>query len=599
MAADREQYLRSRIFRLVVMILFLILFGHLFVMMVQDHEEYSGQALKNREVRRRIRAPRGKIFDRDGRELVKNEFTANITVPADCLKSDANDSTFSRLVNWFDLPLEATRERLLEQQERGRSRLVIIPDAPMRQVIKVEERSRELPGVKVEIRTRRRYLAGSLMAHIIGFVGEVGKADLDTTLDVSGYRVGDMIGKQGIEATYEKILRGSYGEELVEINASGRVVMPGKKTLNPVQPGSDLKLSLSLPLQVAMEEILGDRNGCMVALSTRTGEVLAAYSNPSFNPNRLTGSISPEEWNDLISDPNKPFFNRIVQATYPPASLYKPITSLVALKHGIVGRETFLEPCLGGWNFGNRYFRCWKYGGHGPVDHVEAMVQSCDTYYYQLGQELDIDQLAAGARAFGLGRTCSGIFAAEVAGNIPDSQWYDRRFGPGGWTRGVLLNNAIGQGEVLVTPLQMALLAARIATSGRVPDPIFVISPPQTVVHPDPLPFAEGDLAWCRRVMSEVVARGTGKAAALEDIPVAGKTGTGQNPHGEDHAWFMCFAPADEPLVALAVIVENAGHGSTQAAPLARRWLEAYFHPESENEANPEKMNRNGEGGPR
>ena len=588
--------MRSRMFRLVVMILFAVLLVHLFVMMVTNHGKFESQALNNRQVSRRIRAPRGMITDRDGEILVKNVFTANITVPADCLKNDARDSTFTRLVRWFNLPPEATREKLREQRKRGRSRLVIIPNAPMPQVITVEERSRDLPGVRVETRTRRRYLFGPLLAHVIGFVGEVGEADLDTTDNVSGYKVGDMIGKQGIEAAYEEVLRGDYGKELVEINASGRIVRRVEKFLVPVLPGTDVQLSLSLRLQGAMAEILADKKGCMVALSTETGEVLAAYSNPSFDPNFMTGSISPAQWNALVGNPDKPFFNRIVQATYPPASLYKVVSSLTALKHGLVGRDTFLEPCLGGWSFGNRYFRCWKYGGHGPVDHVDAIVQSCDTYFYQLGQMLDIDQLAAGARAFGLGRPCSGIFAEEAAGNIPDSDWYDRRFGPGRWTRGVLLNNVIGQGEVLVTPLQIALLAARIASSGRVPDPIFVISPHQAVVHPDPLPFPEADLAWCRQAMRQVVARGTGKAAALANVPVAGKTGTAQNPHGEDHAWFMCFAPADEPSVALAVIVENAGNGSTEAAPLAGRWLEAYFQPLVEDPAGPGEMNRSEEG---
>jgi penicillin-binding protein 2 len=210
------------------------------------------------------------------------------------------------------------------------------------------------------------------------------------------------------------------------------------------------------------------------------------------------------------------------------------------------------------------------------LDHAGALAHSCDVFYYQLGLRLDIDDLAAGARAFGLGRAVTGIYSAEAAGNIPTAAWYDRRFGAGNWTRGVLLNNSIGQGEILVTPLQMALLAARLAVDGAVPGPTFVMGQDP---HEGPvtLPFASSHLAWIRRALRQVVDAGTGGAARLAGLPVAGKTGTTENPHGEDHAWFMCYAPADRPEVALAVILEHAGHGGAEAAPVAGAWLRAYF----------------------
>jgi penicillin-binding protein 2 len=386
-----------------------------------------------------------------------------------------------------------------------------------------------------------------------------------------------MIGKQGVEAALENRLRGVSGTKLEEVNASGRIV--GRRThwLKEVIPGSDVTLSLSLSHQHRMATAIGERTACGVALDTRTGEVLAAFSHPAFDPNRMTIPISAEHWNALVGDPDKPFFNRVVQATYPPASLYKPVTSLAGLRKGVIGTSTVLEPCLGGWHFGNRYFRCWKRSGHGLVDHTEAVVQSCDTYYYQLGLRLELDQLADAARSLGLGRTCTKVFADEAAGNIPDSAWYDRRFGKGKWTRGVLLNNSIGQGELLVTPIQMAVLVGRLATSGRMPDPVFVLNGHRRPSQPAALPFRERDLAWVRRSLELVVSEGTGKEAGLEEIAVAGKTGTAQNPHGEDHAWFMCFAPAQDPQVAMAVIVENAGSGSSEAAPVAGTWLKGYF----------------------
>lgn len=577
--SDRDLFLRRGLLRAVVIGLFLILIGNLFIMMVPRHAFYKDQALENRQVRFRVRAPRGRILDRDGVILADNMYIADITVPRGSLGEAGPDSTLSRLIRWFGLDPTVTVDRLRQQQQKRRAGpLVLVSNASMPQITAVEERERQLPGVRVDSRPRRRYLFGELFAHAIGYVGEVAQADLDTSGGDVGYRTGDMIGKQGVEAALEDVLRGQSGIKLEEVNASGRIV--GRKTvwLRDVTQGRDVQLSIALDLQHALAEAIGDRTACGVAIDVRTGEVLASYSNPSFDPNLMTVPITAEAWGDLANDPDKPFFNRVVQATYPPASLYKPVTSLAGLYNRVIRTTSVLEPCLGGWSFGNRYFRCWKRVGHGVVDHTMAIVESCDTFYYQLGLRLELDQLAAAARALGLGRTCThGVFADESSGNVPDTAWYNKRMGEGKWTRGVLLNNAIGQGELLVTPLQMGMLTARLATSGRVPDPVFVLNPATVRELPPSLPFTERDLAWVRSALEETVAAGTGKEAALDGIAVAGKTGTAQNPHGDDHAWFMCYAPADDPEVALAVIVENAGHGSSEAAPVAGRWLETYF----------------------
>ena len=509
-------------------------------MMVPRHAYYGGKALHNRQDRFRVRAPRGSILDRHGTVVADNKFIADITISRQCLGPAGPDSTLERLLAWFDLPREETLARLAQQLERRPGRLVLVANADMPQIAAVEERGRQLPDVRVEARARRRYAYNELLAHVIGYVGEVGQADLDTTGGIMGYRLGDMIGKQGVEAACEERLRGSHGLKLEEVNATGRIVGREPFWLVDVEPGADVTLSLSLPLQAKLAEVLGDRAACAVAILVPTGEVLAAVSLPSFDPNLLTVTISAEEWRRLADDPAKPFFNRIVQATYPPGSLYKPVTSLAGLQLNLIGPHSVLEPCNGGYQFGNRFFRCWKRAGHGSVDHVEAMVQSCDIFYYQLGLRLDIDQLAWAARAFGLGSRCSGIFPEEVAGNVPDTAWYDRRFGERRWTRGVLLNNAIGQGELLVTPLQMAVFAGRLASAGRMPDPVFVIDPAPRRLPPPALPFAPEHLRWAQNSLRAVVATGTGRGAALPGIAVAGKTGTAQNPHGEDHAWFMC-----------------------------------------------------------
>jgi len=572
----QAQQIRGRIFRSLACLLFGILMINLVGLMVVQHDYYKQRALKNRQVQFRVAAPRGRITDRDGIPLADNRFHSDITVAASCLGADGPDSTLQRLLVWFALPADETLADLREQRTQGRSRLTLVRGASMAQLVAVEERRATLPGVRVESRLRRRYLEGPLFAHVIGYTGEVDAEDLASAPAELDYRVGDTIGKQGIESAFERQLRGRAGVKLEEINASGRIVGRESLWLRPVTPGRDVALTLSLPLQAAMDSLVADRRGCGIALAVPSGEVLAAVSKPEFDPNLLTGVISAEQWRRLIDDPAKPFFNRIVQGTYPPASLYKAITSLAGLQAGVVGTESVLDPCPGGYQFGNRWFRCWKRDGHGTLDHAGALAHSCDVFYYQLGLRLDLAQLETAARAFGLGQRVTGIYPAEAPGLLPTAAWYDRRFGPGQWTRGVMLNNAIGQGEILSTPIQMALLAARLATDGAVPGPTFVRGQ-VPAVGPAELPFSAAHMAWIRRALRQVVDAGTGGAARRAGVPVAGKTGTSQNPHGEDHAWFMCYAPADAPEVAVAVLLENAGGGGAEAAPVAGEWLRQYF----------------------
>jgi len=566
---------RHAILRTIIIVAFAILVVNLFHLTVIRHQHYQDQALENRQDRFRVRAPRGRILDRDGNVLVANQYIADITVPRSCLTPVGPDSTLNRLIEWFGLDRWETLDRL-EQQAARKDQLVLVSDAAPSRIFTVEERGRELPGVKVVTRSRRQYLFGPLFTHAIGYVGEIGRSELDSTSTI--YAQGDYVGKLGVEESMEPVLRGVAGIKLEEVNAVGRIVGQKPVWLRDVVPGTDVEVTLSLRLQQRLAASMGDRPGCAVALDVRTGEVLAAYSSPAFDPNLMGASLSTAQWNELVEDPDKPLFNRIAQATYPPASLFKTVTSLAGLSGGHIGTGSALEPCGGGWTYGGRYFRCWKKGGHGWVDHTMAMMNSCDTFYYQLGMRLQVDELAAAARAFGLGARVTAELGDEVRGNVPDAAWYDKRLGKGKWTRGVLMNTSIGQGELLVTPIQMAVVAGRLASGGAMPDPTFVRSPARARRQPRPLPFRAEHLAWVREAMRRTVAEGTGRGARLKTVEVAGKTGTAQNPHGEDHAWFMCFAPATLPEVALAVIMENAGGGGAVAAPIAGDFLKAYFH---------------------
>jgi penicillin-binding protein 2 len=572
---DSDITVRHALLRTIIIVAFAILVVNLFQMTVIRHRFWQGQALENRQDRFRVRAPRGRIYDRDGALLAANLYIADITVPRKCLTPAGPDSTLNRLIEWFGLDRWETIDKL-QQQAARKDQLVLVSDASPARIFTVEERGRDLPGVKVVTHSRRQYLFGPLFAHSLGYLGEIGPADLDSTKSI--YTQGDYIGKMGVEEAMEPALRGTAGIKLEEVNASGRVVGQHPVWVRDVVAGTDVHVTMSLKLQQRLAAAIGDRPACAVAVDTRTGEVLAAYSNPGFDPNIMGGSLTTKQWNELITNPDKPLFNRITQATYPPASLFKTITSLAGLSGGHIAMDSVLDGCGGGWTFGGRYFRCWKKGGHGALNHTGAMMNSCDTFYYQLGVRLQVDELAAAARSMGLGARVTTEFDDEVKGNVPDSAWYDRHMGKGKWSRGVLMNTSIGQGELLVTPIQMAVVAGRIASGGRMPDPTFVKDPAPVRRQPKALPFRAEHLSWLREAMRRTVSDGTGRAARLKTVSVAGKTGTAQNPHGDDHAWFMCFAPAEAPEVALAIIVENAGHGGTEAGPIAHAFLASYFH---------------------
>ena len=575
---DDRNLFQARILRGLILLLFGVLIADLFALQIVQHAHYKGQSLQNRQVRVRVKPPRGRLLDREGRVLADNVYLADITLPRGSLGEDGPDSTLTKLMDWFDLPVETTLGRLRDQKEAGRARLTLIANADMPRIAAVEERRRGLPGARVEARDRRRYTRDQLFAHIIGYVGEVRAEELGREDDFTAYRSGDTVGREGLEAVWEPELRGQPGLVLKEVDAAGRVVGRRDVTLRPVLPGRDLDLSLSLTLQDSLAAAMAGRAGAAVALALPMGEVLAAVSLPAYDPNLFTRGLSAREWRALLDDPRHPFMNRLVQATYPPGSPYKIVTSLAGLEAGVVGRWTRFEPCLGSFHFGDRDFRCWKRTGHGDLDHAGGLVHSCDVFYYQLGLRLDLEQLESTARILGLGASTGSPFPGEVSGNIPNSAWYDDHYGKGRWTRGVMLNNAIGQGEILVTPLQMAVMTARVACNDRDLKPRFrPLDPGGASGAVRPLPFEPEHLEWLRRTMTDVVDMGTGTRARLEAIDVAGKTGTAENPHGGDHAWFVCFAPATHPEVAFVVILEHGGHGGAVAAPVAARWLTAYF----------------------
>lgn len=573
--------LQPAIYRGVVILVFAVILVNLFYLQVIQREEFRAQATGNVEVEMRVRAPRGNILDRDGVVLADNVFRSSVVVPRGSLVGGVPDSTLTTLMTWYGLERERTLARLQRQKASGRPQLVLVADASMAQIALVREHARELPGVTIDSRPWRRYPLGALFSHIIGYTGEVTAEEVEhhRTLDPEfpRYRPGDTTGREGIEAAWEDSLRGHDGLHVREVDATGVEVGQSRLVSRELVPGGDVHLSFSAALQDSLAVAMAGRPGCAVAMILPTGEILAAVSLPTYDANLFTRGISIEDWESLRNDPEHPLLNRLVQATYPPASPYKIVTSLCALQSGQVSPATSFEPCFGGYRFGNRIFRCWKRTGHGYLNHAGALVHSCDVFYYQAVQRLTLGQLRETALVLGLGRPTGVPLRGEAGGIVPDDDWYDERYGSRGWTRGVLLNNAIGQGEILVTPLQMVVLTGRVALGDAGLKPRLVLGSPEPPAPRTPLPFRESHLKWVRDTMHQVVDMGTGTRAKLEAVDVSGKTGTAQNPHGEDHAWFVCFAPSTDPIVAFAVILENAGHGGAVAAPVAARWLEDFF----------------------
>jgi penicillin-binding protein 2 len=354
------------------------------------------------------------------------------------------------------------------------------------------------------------------------------------------------------------------------------------------RPGSDLVLTIDLSLQRAAEKALSDTlSGAIVALDPATGEVLALVSKPDFDPNLFSSVVPESTWKALNEDPGHPLLNRAIQSTYPPGSVMKVITAAAGLESGVITQQSRFSPCSGAYKFGDRWFGCWQPEGHGSLGLVDAIAQSCDVYFYQLGLKLGLDRWSDYAAGCALGHPLGLDLGGEAGGLVPTREYFDNRYGKKNWGPGVLLNLVIGQGENLWTPLQAAEIMAAIANGGTLYRPYLVReihspggrSLPQKPVIVGHMPFSATNLKILQRALRAAVhdLRGTGRMASVRGVDVAGKTGTAQNPRGEDHAWFAGFAPVENPRIAVAVVVEHGGHGGSEAAPIAARVIGAYL----------------------
>ncbi|UCD35095.1 MAG: penicillin-binding protein 2, partial [Nitrospiraceae bacterium] len=466
-------------------------------------------------------------------------------------------------------------------------------DVTFEEVAKVEARLLDFPGLQIEVVGGREYLYGHSASHVLGYIGSMSARQMAEP-KYSDIPPESIIGQYGIEKVYDEVLRGISGKKVIEVDAIGRIV----KVVRIQRPinGRNIRLTINIDLQVEAEESLRGKAGAVVALKADTGEVLALASSPTFDPNLFVRGIRQEEWRKLINDPGKPLLNRAIQSQFPPGSTFKIITAIAALEQGIVSDHSDFY-CNGSLYFG-RVFRCWKAAGHGAVQLHKAIVESCDVYFYEVGKELNIDVLAQYAFGYGLGRPTGIGLEGEVSGLIPTSGWKSRTRKEG-WYTGETLNTVIGQGYVSATPIQMARAIATVTNGGRLYEPTIVMESgqgPKTVgqvkIHPENLRLIREALAGVVREK-----KGTGHLAESEVVSIGGKTGTSQVisgvtreedlPHRfRDHAWFVAVAPVERPEIAVAVFVEHGGHGSSAAAPIAKRVIEAYYDKDKGEEEN-------------
>jgi penicillin-binding protein 2 len=559
---------------------------------VVDKERYETLSQENRVRLEVLRAPRGAIYDRHGNLLADSAPSFSILFrpfPAESLERIREVTapewiaTVARLVDRDSAEIRP----IILSGVRGGASVPLRRDAPFAVLAAIEESRGEIPGIEVQIEPMRRYPYRGLASHLLGYANEINEAELDS-LSPRGYRSGDLIGRSGVERSYEEVLRGRDGAEFVVVNAMGRRVslLAGEPPRPPVA-GNDIVLTLDLEVQRAMEEAMAHvERGAGVAIDPRDGGVLGLVSRPWYDPNEFSRGISFARWRQMTTGGANPLLNRAIQGVYPPGSTFKIVTMLAALAGGVATPSSRFAPCGGSYAFGGRVFGCWKREGHGSLDFVGALQHSCDVYFYQVGPKVGLPRLEAAARSLGLGERTGIDLPQERGGLVPGPAWYDRQWGAGRWAKGLMLNLSIGQGELLLTPLQMALLAAEAANGGRPVRPHVVREVrgvPWKAERPRQPGIPGEPQAWqaVRTALEKVVEAGTGGAARVPGVRVAGKTGTAQNPHGEDHALFVCYAPAANPAIALAFVIENSGHGGSVAAPIAGEVLRRVLLPDS------------------
>lgn len=566
--------MRDRLPTVLVWALFTLVCCGLFYTQIARYSYYSRLSRNNSVRIIPINGPRGNMVDRKGRDLVTNRLSFDIVVVYNDLRDKA------RLINLLKDILGMQGGEIARCLEKAASRpyaaFAVAEDIDKVKAIRFEEERFGLEGVTLETRSRRNYIYENTGSHIFGYLSEVSEDELEELKD-SGYRMRDLVGRSGLEKYYETYLKGSDGGAQVEVDSMGRQT----QVLGLKEPvcGNDLHLTIDIDLQVASDKLLGDRAGAVIVIDPATGEVLALASHPSFDPNVFVKPKNTTERLRLLRDRRgRPMSNRAISGLYAPGSVFKIVTASAALETGKINHNTCFI-CSGSFRMGRRNFKCWKEEGHGSQNIENALMNSCNVFFYNAGKLSGVDAIEAYAKLFGFGKLTGIDLPDEVKGLVPGRSW-KRLFRKDNWYEGETINYAIGQGYLLVTPIQIVAMMSVMANGGSIVKPYIVkkAGDISTEEHPEikRVGLKSGTINEIRRGLNEVVNNefGTGKRAKAEGVLAAGKTGTAQNPQGRSHAWFAGFAPYDHPKICVVVFLEHGGKGGVGASEIAGKIFE-------------------------
>jgi penicillin-binding protein 2 len=588
-----ESKQRILVISFVVGAIFFLLLLRMWHLQILSADDYRSMSENNRLRFVPVAASRGAIMDRGGKVLVSNRPSFSLAVVPQEVKD--KDGLFDRLARLLGLDRAELDERWDKIKGRAKYYPVVLASNISRDQVEIIEENRlRLPGVEIEMKPVREYTGNLLAAHLLGYIGEVSEDEMNKK-EYEEYNPGDYIGKNGIERSWESELHGNDGGRQLEVDARGRVLRTVSESYPTV--GNSVVLTIDATLQKQTEKAFGDQAGAAVAIDVNTGEVLAFVSYPSFDPSLFSGKLPADIWKSYLDDKRHPLENKALTGQYPPGSTFKIITALAGLEEGKINENSSVN-CSGSYELGGSTFKCWNKRGHGTTSLKKSLRESCDVYFYQLGEHLGVDLIAKTAQKFMLGAPMGIGLSNEKPGLIPTAEWKQKRFGKR-WYHGETLPVAIGQGYVLMTPIQMASMIATVANEGTVYRPFLVKRIVDTdgktlkEFHPEVIGrtgISPANFRLVKQGLFSVVndPGGTGSMARLYDVRVAGKTGTSQvvkmrdskqgTPYQyRDHALFVAFAPYDKPEIAVAVVVEHGEHGGSAAGPIVGRMLRAYF----------------------
>lgn len=523
-------------------------------------------------------APRGTILDRKGKVLVNNRSAFSLLFSSLNLSETSIKKSIDKISNILEVDKEYLAKQVEAQKWHPFSFACLIKDIKREKMFQLAEEKPNIPGINIQTETVRYYTNGDFASHILGYIGEVDSSELRKS--GNEYKIGNVVGKNGIEKVYDSELRGTEGGKQIEVNVVGRQL----RVLREIEPikGNTLVLTIDYRLQKVAEESLGDLSGAVVILDPQSGEILSLVSKPSFNPNIFTIPLTEQEWNYFFTTSSYPLVNRAIQAQYAPGSTFKIVVAIAALEEEkITPFDTFF--CRGSFKSGReqRIFGCWRKEGHGREDIVGGLADSCDVYFYNVGLKTGVWNITKFAKKFGLGRKTGINLPSEKGGILPNPDWKRKKVGEP-WFEGDTLNLSIGQGYLLVTPLQMANLMSCIVNGGKLYRPYIVKrildNKNRLIKEMKPhkirdVKISDETLSIIKKSLKVAVEKGTGRATYLKNLSVGGKTGTAENPHGENHAWFLSFAPVEFPQIVICVLVEHGGSGGAIAAPITRKIL--------------------------